>query len=112
MTVLFVFMWPISAATPALFLVFAAGVKMARLTWGAPDVVDCQIGDSGIQFHQKGEWLANSSTATQYSDFGSLIDESAELGASISTIGECWGLAYPLSSLREGPSLARSKELT
>ena len=44
----------------------------AVLTWAAFDIVECELGDSRVELHEKGQRLANSSCTAQYGNFGSL----------------------------------------
>lgn len=74
-TVLFVLIWPISAATPTPRSACSPEQDPNPLTGSSPDIIKCKVGDAGVELHQQRQRLPNASRSTQDRNFRCLLDQ-------------------------------------
>jgi hypothetical protein len=47
-------------------------------TWTTSDIVECEFGDTRVEFHQQGERLADASAGTENCDLGQLQTQTCQ----------------------------------
>lgn len=48
--------------------------ELSQITWASADVVESELGNTGVELQQQGERLANTTGSTEDGDLGCLLD--------------------------------------
>jgi len=112
-------MWLISAATPV-YRTFVNPLLSSCLqssdgrTWTESDIVESELSDAGVELHQQGQWLADTTSGTEDGNLGGLSNKmiSSEFhGALESLVFTC--LAETVKARRwTCPNICRAKNIS